>query len=322
MNFLKKLSLAMALLGCSAVSLQAAEISLHHADASGVAAVIVPDAQEMGTSTHIYIAALVGDHWFLRDGAATTNWVHYQGGSLPVALSGQLLSAATVITLVDFDVSMASNLDLYVGYGNNEVDLFKAGHLAKVYSSSPAPTLPVTSNIACDPAVAPAGISYVQNGNHISVTTQGQCVAVPTGGLCAAPAQAQATGISVLVTTQANQVQMNGISFLIPGLPNPFESIGAGLANSKTCLQNAPADFGNYGIDVDVCYDITNRIDPTALQSAGAFVTVTPPITIQFQGAMTNATVADCFATDAASITDAYTHELWIKQADGSFKKP
>jgi hypothetical protein len=39
-----------------------------------------------------------------------------------------------------------------------------------------------------------------------------------------------------------------------------------------------------------------------------------PPVIFLLKNIVTSRTIADCFATDAESIYDAFTHETWVKK--------
>jgi hypothetical protein len=180
-------------------------------------------------------------------------------------------------------------------------------------------TTTVTSTGSCSSTAAPAGMNYSQSGNTITVTTTG-CIAVPTAGMCTPSAPPQATGINVLVTSAVQSFQMSGIAFNIPGIPNPFDAIGSAYAGGKTCMQNAPSDFGNLNISYNVCYDISSQMASSVaqMQSTG-MISVSNPITIAAQGTSTMQTVADCATSGADSITDAFTGKVSVKQANGSY---
>lgn len=310
-------------IGAFAMGTQAAEVKLGDNTANGLTAIILPDATEIGAQSNIYMAASLGGDLYVRNGA--TNWQPYVGGTIPAAIERVTLTASLPVQVVDFDISalIRAGLEVYVAYGKNHAEIFAAGHLGKIISQTPVsnPTTDPSADVACDTAAAPTGISYTQNGNNISITTNGQCIVPPKTGLCNAPAPAQATGVSMLQNINVTTFQMNGITVNIPGMPNPFESVGKALTNGKTCLINVPTNYANYIIEADVCYDLTNTIDTASLQGAGAFITVKPPITETFKGTIQNTQVTDCFKSGADSIADVLTKEVWIKQTDGSYLK-
>lgn len=309
-------------IGALAMGAHAAEVTLGDNTASGLTAIILPDAAEIGAQSNIYMAASLGGNLYVRNGA--TNWQPYLGGTIPAAIENVTLTASLPVQVVNFDISglISAGLEVYVAYGKNQAEIFAAGHLGKIISQTPVSNPTTTpSTTACDPATAPTGVSYAQNGDNISITTNGQCIVPPKTALCNAPAPAQATGISMLQNINVTTFQMNGITINIPGMPNPFETVGKALTDGKTCLINVPTNYANYRIEADVCYDLTNAIDSASLQGAGAFITVKPPITETFKGTIQNTQVPDCFKSGADSIADVFTKETWIKQADGSYLK-
>ena len=91
-----------------------------------------------------------------------------------------------------------------------------------------------------------------------------------------------------------------------------------GFSNIKHCTINAPAESANLIINSDVCYDMTSAFEGQFGSIPG--MTITPPITMAIKNTVTSQTVADCFATDASSISDTFTNEVWVKQ-NGSFVK-
>lgn len=172
---------------------------------------------------------------------------------------------------------------------------------------------------ACNTANAPAGLVYTQSGNVVNVTTNGQCIQLPTNNnVCQAPQQTTATGISVLTSNRLISSEFRGFSIDIPGIPNPFQSLADGFSNSKHCTINVPAEGANLIINADVCYDMTAQFGNDFEGIPG--ITVTPPITMARKDTTTYQSVSDCFATDADTIFDAFTNEFWIKQ-NGTFEK-
>jgi hypothetical protein len=172
---------------------------------------------------------------------------------------------------------------------------------------------------ACNTANVPDGLVYTQSGNVVNVTTNGQCIPLPTNSnLCEPPRQAVATGISLLTTSNGTPPDIKGITISIPGIPNPFQSLASDFSNIKHCTINAPAESANLIITSDVCYDMTSAFEGQFGSIPG--MTITPPITMAIKNTVTSQTVADCFATDASSISDTFTNEVWVKQ-NGSFVK-
>jgi len=183
------------------------------------------------------------------------------------------------------------------------------------------PVIPSASaSSACSSTTAPAGMNYSQSGNTISISTTG-CIPVPTSGVCN-PSTPQATGINVLTTSTVSSFSMTGIAFNMPGITDPFSSLGSALNTAKQCIVNAPAELSNMNINYNVCYDVTSQMasSVSAMQSTG-MITVTSPIVTRAQGAVTMQTVADCATSGADTITDAFTGKVSVKQPDGSYLK-
>ncbi|MCE7914386.1 MAG: hypothetical protein DYH15_06785 [Nitrosomonas sp. PRO4] len=178
-----------------------------------------------------------------------------------------------------------------------------------------------SSIAACDTSKIPAGISYSQSGTVVTVSTNGACVPAPdltNTNLCQVPKQNVATGISTLGTNTITSSAITGLAINIPGLPDPIKGIVDAAANVKHCTNNAPAETANLVINSDLCFDITSAI--SALISGFPGVEMTPPVNYLTKGTYTSQIVADCFATDATTVSDAVTGEIWIKQ-NGSFIK-
>ncbi|MCH9638301.1 MAG: hypothetical protein K0U40_02300 [Betaproteobacteria bacterium] len=176
---------------------------------------------------------------------------------------------------------------------------------------------------ACDTTNTPAGISYSQSGNVISVTTNGQCVSVPdlnTTSICQVPQQTIASGISVLSSNTVTSSRMDGITTTVPGLPNPFQAIVDATASIKHCTINATSEAANQVVNSDLCFDITSALSALLADFTLEGISVTPPVNYFFTGTYMSQAVNDCFATDATTISDAFTGEAWVKQ-NGSFVK-
>ena len=215
--------------------------------------------------------------------------------------------------------------EIYAGVNKNDNSVYVLGGpwgdtptriaaLSELVAQIPGSSIP-----ACNTVNVPAGLVYTQSGNVVNVTTNGQCIPLPTtNNLCEAPQQSSATGISVLTTTNVNSSSIGGITIDMPGIPNPFQSFANNFSNSKHCTMNAPAETASLIINSDVCYDITTVFGDQYQDIPG--VTITPPITMALKDTVTSQQVPDCFATDAATIYDAFTNEVWINQ-NGSFVK-
>lgn len=184
-------------------------------------------------------------------------------------------------------------------------------------------TLPNVVNLAlggdtgisgCNTTAGPAGISYSQSGNVVTVTTNGQCIPAPNltdpsvANLCQVPEQPSATGISVLSTNTVTSSSLEGITSSLP--INPFDSILNASANVQYCTINAPTSTADLTVNTDLCFDITEL---TASFPTFDGITITPPVNYRLVSTATSAVVSDCFATDASAIFDAFTGETWTK---------
>ena len=177
----------------------------------------------------------------------------------------------------------------------------------------------------CDISNVPAGYSYSREGNVITVSTNGQCIAIPENqNYCEATPEVDAagkpvaTGLHVLTQTNVTSFNFTGLDYNIPGASNPLDSMAQNLANSGSCVINAPADFTNMSINTDICFDMTSQLG--GLTSIPGVLTITPPVTASFVGSSNISTVDDCFASGAISITDIVTEETWIL-TNGSYVK-
>lgn len=167
---------------------------------------------------------------------------------------------------------------------------------------------------ACDgSSEIPAGMVITQSGNVVNITTNGQCIVIPleANNFCETPAQPDPTGISVLTTVNVTSSKTTGIEITQPGIENPIGSVAEGFSNAS-CTINAFSE--NLTINSDICFDMTDQ-----LSSFSSFpgVTINPPVTFAIASTTTGQVVADCFATGAASITNAFTGETWIKDPLG-----
>ena len=174
---------------------------------------------------------------------------------------------------------------------------------------------------ACDVNQAPEGIFYEQNGNNVSVSTQGQCIEIPqNSNLCNAvpetndSGKAIETGLHVLTQNKLRDMNFSGLNFNIPGMPNPLDAMGENMANTRFCIVNAPSQLAEYQVNTDVCFDVTNQF---SAMTASGMVAVSPPVTIQFKSDAVSTIVSDCFATDALSVTDLVTKQVWVKGSGG-----
>jgi hypothetical protein len=173
----------------------------------------------------------------------------------------------------------------------------------------------------CDTSTVPAGISYSQSGNVVTVTTSGQCVPAPdlsNSNLCKPPKQTAPSGISLLGTNTVSSSQITGIT--VTGFPIDLKQIVDATANVKHCTKNAPVETANIIVNSDLCFDVTTAITSIIPPGTPGIVT-NPPVLYSTKGTFTTQTVADCFATDATTVTDSYTGEVWIRNKAGIFEK-
>jgi len=169
----------------------------------------------------------------------------------------------------------------------------------------------------CNTEKLPTGMSYQQNGKVATISTNGQCIKIPSTpkNYCAInptvnnSGVAVKTGINVLMHSQSQSFQLSGLTLPIPNLQNS-------LTNIKSCIMNAPQELSSYVVKTDICFDITEQFSNNP--SIATFVK--PPVTIKYTGSTTSTVVSDCFATDAQSISDAATGEVWINQNGGFVK--
>lgn len=167
---------------------------------------------------------------------------------------------------------------------------------------------------ACDGSSdIPAALVVTQSGNVVNITTNGQCIVIPLdeNNFCETPAQPEPTGISVLTTVNLTSSKTTGIEFTM-GIENPIGSVADGLSNAS-CTINAFSE--DLIINSDVCFDMTDQLSSFSDFSG---VTINPPVTFAIASTTTGQVVADCFARSAASITDAFTGETWVRDPLGS----
>lgn len=177
-----------------------------------------------------------------------------------------------------------------------------------------------SADTACDQAKVPAGLQVIQNGNHVKITTNGACVALPKSSICVPP-KSTATGISAVSENKVNSFDIQGLKWSHPDLAVAFAPTIQEAINVKTCLINVSQAFVNQTAEMDVCLDVTSDLAGFATQLKG-LATIEPPVTMKLQSNIVNKTVADCFSaeTNATIVSDAVTDETWIKQ-NGQFVK-
>ncbi len=172
-------------------------------------------------------------------------------------------------------------------------------------------------NTICNTDDLPEGINYSQNGNEITVTTDG-CIVIPMDqGLCDSPdtdsTDPQVTGISVLTETNILESALSGLTSNNPMFLDTFNNIAD---DTSACIINAAPEYAPSTINTDVCFDFT---DLAAQLASIPDVTVTPPVTLMLQSTSINSVVDDCFATGAPIITDNVSGNIWNLQPDGNY---
>ena len=216
---------------------------------------------------------------------------------------------------------------IYAGVNKNDQDVYVLGGS---FGSSPKRIDSLTNLItqidnsggntgipACDSTKIPAGITASQSGNVVTVTTNNQCIAMPTDtNICQVPQQPAPTNISLLGTNNLNSSDIKGIT--VNSGPNPFQAIVDAAASVKNCTIHAPVGSENTIVNSDLCFDITSAIEDLGGSIPG--VTITPPVTYHIKGTYATQMVADCFKTDASFVNNAVTGEAWAKQ-NGTFVK-
>jgi hypothetical protein len=167
----------------------------------------------------------------------------------------------------------------------------------------------VEGNEACSQENLPAGTNYSEDGNNITISTDG-CIALDEQAPLCEPVSMTLTDNSVLTTTNFSRYDVGGIE--VSGLPIDIPTILQDSINFSSCTINAPAELQTYQIDLDVCFELPGAFgDLEGLPG----VVVTPPVTVDLEGRFESQVVPDCFATNASIIVDAYSGEVWV--ADG-----
>ncbi|MEM7016354.1 MAG: choice-of-anchor Q domain-containing protein [Pseudomonadota bacterium] len=87
-------------------------------------------SDDIGQMGNIYIAAQVGPQWFFRSGDA---WLPWQGGALPIAISGALQDI-TIPIYAGLNVSSLVGTVIYVGYGRDEADMLANSRVSVVHT--------------------------------------------------------------------------------------------------------------------------------------------------------------------------------------------
>jgi hypothetical protein len=166
---------------------------------------------------------------------------------------------------------------------------------------------------ACNTDHIPEGFVYKQSGQVIDITTNGQCIKLPSDtDFCETPEEDEptATGISVLTKIEYPHSEWRGFEY-----PNGFPDFLSSFTGSVSiCTIHAQPDQVGLIINTDICLDLTDELQEELAGELG--VTITGPIEHATKSTMANTQVADCFNTEAMSVHDAYTGETWIKIGD------
>jgi len=159
----------------------------------------------------------------------------------------------------------------------------------------------------CDATQIPTGMTASQSGDVVTITTNGQCIPMPSdSNICKFPQQPTVTNISVLGTNSVTDSKITGIS-IDSGL-DMFQQIANMKANIKTCTINAPVGSEKLIVNSDLCFDITSAVEGMP------GITITGPVQYLMKGTFATQIVADCFKTDASVITNVATEEVWTQQ--------
>lgn len=92
-----------------------------------------PAAADVGRSINVYLVAILGGNWFVRDATTWTLWT--PGSALPVfatVTAGSGMSEINVIT--DLDVSGLAGVPVFMGYGTSEADMLANGKYGLIHT--------------------------------------------------------------------------------------------------------------------------------------------------------------------------------------------
>ncbi len=118
-----------------------------------------------------------------------------------------------------------------------------------------------------------------------------------------------------MVSGTVANIETTGLLITVPGLVD--ELLKTGL-DFKTCVINAPSeDMANVTINTNVCYDLT-----PVFQSIPSFpgLAINPPVHQLIEASAVTSRVDNCFQTDATSVSDLASGDVWIKEMDGTWK--
>lgn len=174
-------------------------------------------------------------------------------------------------------------------------------------------------NEICDNNDLSSQITYRTQDDTTYVSTNGQCIELPEGrGICDTPSEkdedfkAIETNVHLLTRTTIFNLEVTGIN--IPGVD--LDSIVQQASNH--CTIHAPSEIENHTVHSDICIDVTRQI--TSSLGGISIPGLEPPITTRYEGTSILTRVDDCFDTDANSIVNVVTGEVW-QNKNGNFVK-
>lgn len=124
-------SVQLALLTPRAQTFAATATSAGNSDNYTLTANVRVAAADVGRTGAIYLAAQVGDTWYLHDG---TTWQAHTGGNLPAWQSGSLPSAVAIPVLSKADSRGLKGIKVYAGYGLDADDLLRRNQYSLVHT--------------------------------------------------------------------------------------------------------------------------------------------------------------------------------------------
>lgn len=145
-------------------------------------------------------------------------------------------------------------------------------------------------------------IKTIQNGNTLTITTEGNCIKIPPTNPCEPPSGTDkngnpaVTGISMLTTTELISFEIAGFKIPnIPGFPNPLDPIVNSFANS-TCFENVHEESAAFDTKTDICFDISDQV--------GSIPGISDKVTLALIAESNSRIVNDCSSVGADNIID------------------
>ncbi len=223
---------------------------------------------------------------------------------------------------------------IYAGVNQNDEQAYVMGG---VFGSTPTPVgslaallaqIPVegSSFLACDVSELPEQLIVERDGNVFHVRSE-DCIVLGLeneveSDLCPIPPDLEPTetGIHVLGEVENLTLEFTGVQVDDLNLTEQIQGPVRDVQNQKHCAMNVPTEeVADWVIDHNVCYDMTASFQ---LLDFLPNVTVTPPVLVKTKGTSRNQRVDDCFATDADTIEDFFTKEVWQRNpASGGFER-